>query len=167
MNEYESSTPSGERSERYRDDAWRQTYEWVHKVEAAYNQYVARRSSFERSTILYILAFGVCAVIAPLSGNFFQDSTAAAKSIGLGVGALVAAVAFFDVLKRFQTVTQLRRDLRDLYSISNELFQMMISTEEQGTANRFEYLVSHIRILEIKHLLQKVEKVISSGLRFD
>ncbi len=33
-----------------------------------------------------------------------------------------------------------------------------MSTEEKNASNKYEHLVNHIRILEIKHLLEKAGK---------
>jgi predicted PurR-regulated permease PerM len=150
------------------DNVWTLTNEWMAKIEKAYNDYVA---TIYRMTWI-TLASGLALVIAltclflftSLTKNMPSDSilrTEAAAIIATLLAISIVVVVAIVLARRIQQAQTLRRELADLLNIAEELFQMVISSEENNaTGNRYEYLVNHVRILEVKHLLKKVERVI-------
>jgi hypothetical protein len=77
---------------------------------------------------------------------------------------MIFGIAIATLVRRYLGLRTTKADLADLFSIADELFQMVISTEEKNAGNKYEYLVNHIRVLEIKHLLEKVRKVTTETL---
>jgi hypothetical protein len=150
--------------ERYRAEVWTLANEWVQKIEKAYDDYNAQRGMLQRNLYMYLISIMVVAAAGPLFSELSRDLT---PSFSFPGGKLILVfpifvltlVAMFDLFRRVQTLKLVRNELGDLWHISQELFQMIISSEEKHTENKYEYLVNHVRILEIRHLLRKVERV--------
>jgi hypothetical protein len=149
------------------DDIWALTNDWMAKIEKAYDSYI---SMIFRVTWITLLS-GLTLVLTLTSVFLFNsliryapgESVWRSDAAALGVlltGLSVCVVVAIFAVRRFQQLHIQRRELADLLSIAEELFQMVISIEEKNaTTNRYEYLVNHVRILEVKHLLKKVERV--------
>jgi hypothetical protein len=171
MNEKES--PSVSISSRPKDDVWELTEQWMSKINAAYDNYRRSIQTYQRN--IFLLLVVVVATAFLVTALFSFKATMLETTGGIIVSSILSAIAIlflvgatFDAVTSFRNVRTSVSDLADIYVIANELFQMVISTEEKKAGSRYEYLVNHIRILEIKHLLQKVKGTVGRlGARGD
>jgi hypothetical protein len=155
---------------------WALTNEWMSKIEKAYSEYLSVASRVTWITlgmgfltlIILIGLFSSSIILDSIrrhvSNENFFGTEAGAVVIILLVLAILATVLFYGI-RRIRQLHLLRRELSDVLTIAEELFQMVTSLEENrarvnNTGSRYEYLVNHVRILEIKHLLAKVERVV-------
>jgi hypothetical protein len=147
---------------------WTLTNEWMARIEKAYGEYTA--ASWGLFSFIALGATGLTALIFGISIMLeFVKSTTSADSLFkkevIGVIAIFfIAIAVIGgcivVIKRMRQLELLKQELGDLLSISQELFEMVISSEDKQTSSRYQYLVNHVRILEIKHLLRKVRRAV-------
>lgn len=157
-----SNTPS-----RTKDEVWELTEQWMAKITTAYENYNKAVKHFHQTVVIALAAFVGCVLIVVAVSSYrgvVLDATfiGVVTAIGFGVTILIAVGCAFDAISARSNVKTSMSDLADIYLIANELFQMVISTEEKNMSNRYEYLVNHIRILEIRHLLRKVRRIVES-----
>jgi hypothetical protein len=151
---------------RSRDDLWPLAGDWISKIERAYQQYTEQRNVLVKNLTLYVmfLAGSFFAFVFAIettsdrSNDFIKTNDI--KIAFIVITALLFSMAALEIVRRLQILNSSRDELQDLLHISEELLQMIISSEERRSGGKYEYLINHVRILEIKHLLKKIESVV-------
>lgn len=150
---------------------WALTQEWMGKISSAYESYTAERTAYRKLIALSLgLIFAVMIIGTVgdelIKRNYGPDSTLDVvwNAVSIVLIFMIFGIAIATLVRRYLGLRTTKADLADLFSIADELFQMVISTEEKNAGNKYEYLVNHIRVLEIKHLLEKVRKVTTETL---
>src|ERR1035437_6879837 len=150
---------------------WALTQEWMGKISSAYESYTAERTAYRKLIALSLgLIFAVMIIGAVgdelIKRNYGPGSTLDVvwNAVSIVLIFMIFGIAIATLVRRYLGLRTTKADLADLFSIADELFQMVISTEEKNAGNKYEYLVNHIRVLEIKHLLEKVRKVTTETL---
>lgn len=165
MNLYDQPGPKSLPGEN--DEILSLSSEWIAKLERAYDRYRYERLNFTRIIAIYASLFmavylGVGSLIIwsrqfeVIYFRFIEGFVV----LGTGLIALVVFVFSFDAWRRYRYLLSLRDDLQDLHGISTELLHMTISSMERSAGSKYESLVIHLRVLEVRHLLAKVERAI-------
>ncbi len=148
----------------YTAEVWSLADDWLRKVQSAYDEHMLELSMLQKSALTNIsIMFVMTTLLAAVSefrNNFGSESMLASSGFKF---ALFGFFSFFDLFRKFQRTRISRKELSDIYYISRELFEMIISSEDRLADNRYEYLTRHVRILEIRNLLRKVERTINGN----
>lgn len=152
-----------------REELWNLTSEWVDNVENVYKAHIAVKETLRALVLSGIMVISFVALVAM---SFFYIDDLIQLSENLRILTIVALEVLFLFIAAFFVVSyqnrrrkfrESRHELAKVFHISEELFQMMISTEEEMKGDKYRYLVNHVRVLQIKHLLNNVEREISSS----
>jgi hypothetical protein len=155
--------------DRSSDDVWVLAKEWSERINHAYDETIQQVLRFQRAVFIYggllLVVLASAAGLESLAGKI-PDGTSMKPVLDIFSRSFmflficILFIAPFDLFRRFQRMMSAKNELTDLYYIADELFQMVISTEENlHSDNRYKYLTNHVRVLEIKHLLHKVKRI--------
>jgi hypothetical protein len=156
-----------------RGDLWQLSGDWIAKIEKAYQQYVDQKSAATKSATLYMIAFVSIffgfVLVTELASRSRESEFLGRLEVRWAFGmtlVMLTCIAGLEFFRRFQLLRTSREELEDLLHISEELLQMLISSEERRSGGKYEYLINHVRILEVRHLLKKIERVVHIKIPF-